>query len=505
MRFTIAEMIAARCFGHPDRVAMQVLDGRPPLLYRDAWRRIVALANAMDTATPGRHGRMVGLMLPNEADAPLAFAACQWARVVAVPLNARLADREIEYILRDADVRLVIGGGALAPRAAAIAGRLGIDCIDAGTIPTPADAPRPELGSRDAGEEWAAIAYTSGTTGFPKGAIYSNDYFTMNNLRWGWEFGMSGDHLVLIAGPMFHMSYAGFALAGLMIGAQVRVMPEFSAALALEELGAHSTFAFLVPSMLAMMAAEWQRTGARSLAAARMILSAGAPWPASLVETTMRMFPNARLAEMYGWTEGTFVTFEFKDPERLVPQCVGWPALGADVALFRPDGEPCAAGEYGEIGVRSAVRFPGYLGNPEATAAAWHRGYLLSGDIGAIRPDGRLCLVDRKKDLIITGGENVYPAEVERVLLEHPQVSEAVVVGLPDAAWGERIAALVVPREGAQIDAAVLERFCRDRLAGYKVPRVVEFVRELPRTALGKVQRFRAVEQFSRMAERQDD
>ena len=494
MRFTIADTIVARCLGSPERAAIQVLDGSAPLSYATLLKRLAAIAAVAGRVEHGRFGPMVGLLMPNGADAALAFAACQWAGVVAVPVNARLAEPEVEFILANADVRLLLSAGALARRAEALASNAGIAFVDLDSVPAPAAVARPVLGEREVGEDWAVIAYTSGTTGFPKGAIYTNDYFSMNNYRWGWAFGLSDDHTMLIAGPMFHLSYAGFALAGLTVGANVRVMPEFDPELALEELQSRCSFAFLVPSMLAMIGEVWEKRGRPPLAAARMILSAGAPWAPSLIEKAMAMFPNAKVAEMYGWTEGAFVTFEFKDPARLVPRCVGWPALGADVALFRADGEPSGVGEPGEIGVRSGVRFGGYLGNPEASAAAWHRGYLMSGDIGVWQADGRLCLLDRKKDMIITGGENVYPIEVERVLIEHPAVADVAVVGLPDPLWGERLAAMVVMRAGAAVSVAELEQFCRARIAGYKIPRQFAFAGALPKTALGKIQRYKVTE-----------
>ena len=232
---------------------------------------------------------------------------------------------------------------------------------------------------------------------------------------------------------------------------------------------------------------------------ARHIITAGAPARLALLRAAMEMFPNARIAEMYGWTEGAFVTYEVKAADTLVETCVGWPALGADVAVFDGAGEACPVGEPGEIGVKSAVPFAGYLGDEAATRAAHHRGYLLSGDIGRWLPDGRLCVVDRKKDVIITGGENVYGAEVERILLRHEAVAEAAVVGVPDERWGQRVAAVLVAKEGAEADAERVVAFCREHLAGYKVPRVVRFVGELPRNAMGKILKFEVAGLFAGM------
>ncbi len=494
MRFTIADTIAARCFAQPEAIALEVLDGSSPVTYAEVWRRIVGLADAVKEAPHGRHGPMVGLLLPNGVDAALAYAACQRTGSIALPINARLSDREITDVIADADCQLVISANPMCERAARVCQPLGVDVVDANTIPTPAHADRPVLGENERGDAPCVVAYSSGTTGLPKGAIYSNDYFTMNNYRWGWEFGLCSDHVILITGPMFHLSYAGFTLAGLMIGARIRIMPEFDAATAFEELSNDSSFAFLVPSMLSMLEQYWLTQDQHPIAAARHIISAGAPLPLALAKQAMGMFPNARIAEMYGSTESGFVTYEVKDPKTLLAHCVGWPAVGADVQVFDENGNSCAVGEAGEVGVKSGVPFAGYLGAAANASDVWHQGYLLSGDIGLWQPDGRLCIVDRKKDMIITGGENVFTAEVERVLLEHPNIIEAAVVGVPNDPWGEQVCALLVLEDGPEPSKQHIEDFCRESLAAYKVPRRIEFATAIPRNAMGKVQKFRVVE-----------
>lgn len=498
MLFSICDTIVARCFASPDRVAVEDPYGGPPTTYGEIGRRIEGIATAIADAPPGRHGTMVGMLLPNEIDAALTYAACQKNGSIALTINGRLTQREMIDIITDSDCRFVISGGEFFEAATEICNQLGIAVIDARDVPTPNHIERPALGESDKGDTPCVVAYSSGTTGRPKGAIYNNDYFGMNNYRWGWEFGLSSEHTVLISGPMFHLSYAGFVLAALMIGARVRILREFSAKRSFDELAEHATFAFLVPSMLTMLHEEWRKRGRAPIEAARHIISAGAPLPVQLAREAMDMFPNAKIAEMYGSTETGFVTYEVKNRDTLLAHSVGWPAIGADVELFRDDGRACNTGEAGEIGVRSVVRFPGYLGNPELTTDSMHRGYHMSGDIGIRQPDGRLCIVDRKIDMIITGGENVYTAEVERVLLEHPDISEAAVAGVPDEHWGERVCALIVLNAGATPDADTIGQFCRQSLAGYKVPRQIEFVAEIPRNAMGKAQKFRIVDMLTR-------
>ncbi len=497
MRLSIAENVAARALAHPDRMAIEVLGGGATFTYGQAWRRVTALAEALCATATGRHGRMAALLLPNEADAVLAYLACQMAGVAAVPISTRLAEPEIRFVVEDADAKLILAGGEFADVATEIASGLGIQAVRVEDIETPNSVDRPILGEGGRGAEPCVVGYTSGTTGFPKGALYSNDHYLTALMRWGWEFGLTADQVMLVPGPLFHLSYAGLSMAALCIGARVRIMPEFRAELALSELRDHCSFAFLVPSMTTMIEEEWRRQDRPAIDAFRFMISSGAPGPLSMTRTAMEMFPNARISEAYGWTEGGWVTFEVKERATLLAHSVGWPTFGNEVAVFDEAGEPCGLGEAGEVGVKSLTHFDGYLGQPEATEAAWHRGYVMSGDIGIWQPDGRLCIVDRKKDMIISGGENIYTAEVERIVHEHPCVLEAAVVGLPDERWGELVTALVVPRAGMAIDSGELEAFCRERLAGFKVPRRVEVVSELPRNAMGKVQKFRIIERLS--------
>ncbi|MCW5744981.1 MAG: AMP-binding protein [Alphaproteobacteria bacterium] len=496
MHLTIAESVAARALAHPDRPAIEVLGGTT-LTYGQAWRRVVALADAVGAVEPGPQGRMVAVLLGNGADALLAYLACQWAGVTAVPVNTRLAAPEVGFIVGDSGARLILTDRTYAEVAATVAAEHRARVVLAEDIATPAAVSPPVLAVQDRGAMPCVVGYTSGTTGFPKGALYSNDHYLTALMRWGWEFGLTGDHLMLVPGPLFHLSYAGLSMAALCIGARVRIMPAFDPAAALDELTGSCTFAFLVPSMTGMIAQEWQRRGEPAVPAMRFMISSGAPGPLSLTQTAMRMFGNAKVCEAYGWTEGGWVTFEVKRPETLLAHSVGWPTFGNEVGVFADDGRPCAVGEAGEVGVKSVTHFDGYLGRPEATQAAWRNGYVMSGDIGIWQADGRLCIVDRKKDMIISGGENVYTAEVERVLHEHPGVLEAAVVGLPDARWGEQVTAVIVARNGAKPDPAGVQAFCRERLAGYKVPRRIELVAELPRNPMGKVQKFRIVESLS--------
>ncbi|MDP6876631.1 MAG: class I adenylate-forming enzyme family protein, partial [Alphaproteobacteria bacterium] len=337
MRLSIAENVAVRALAHPERTAIEVLDGGPTLTYGQVWCRIVALAEALTEAEAGRHGRMVALLLPNEADGVLAFMACQVAGVAAVPISTRLAEPEIRYVVEDADAKVILTGGEFAETAA----NLGVKVVRVEDIATPDSVERPVLGEAGRGAEPCVVGYTSGTTGFPKGALYSNDHYLTGLMRWGWEFGITADQVMLVPGPLFHLSYAGLSMTALCIGARIRVMPEFRADLALSELSHHCTHAFLVPSMTTMIEEEWRRQGQPPIDAFRLMISSGAPGPLSMTKTAMEMFHNAKVTEAYGWTEGGWVTFEVKAEDTLLAHSVGWPTFGNEVQVFDEAGEVC--------------------------------------------------------------------------------------------------------------------------------------------------------------------
>jgi len=374
-----------------------------------------------------------------------------------VPVNNVLTPVEMDYLLDDSSAGVLLHGPEFTHLVPALS-----------PARKPAVVCSADLGAR--AEPWESftgsdpaapfiIGYTSGTTGFPKGAVYDGEGMYVQYLRWAVHFGLDADSTLLTAGPMFHNSYGGLSLLALALGATNRILAGFDAGLARDELGTRATFAFLVPAMLAQVLRSWQDAGRPRLGSLRRLLSSGsAADPAQLAEA-FEAFPNAAVTEAYGWSEGGWVTHEVKQRGTILPQSVGHPMIGADVGLFDLDGAPCGPGE--------------------------------TGDIGRFAPDGRLLLVDRKKDIIVTGGENVASGEVERVLAAHPWVRDVAVVGRPDERWGEAVTAVIVlEADGAALDADALRAHCRERLAPYKVPKRIEFTAALPRNSMGKVQKF---------------
>ncbi|MBN9112302.1 MAG: AMP-binding protein [Pseudonocardia sp.] len=496
MQYSVADMLGMSARSRPDALAATVLatptTPERSWTFAQVWQRVAGLAAAIADTPEGRNGRMVATLLPNGLDALLIYPAAMVAGVASVPVNTRLALPEIAHILSDSGATVVVAAGPLLDTAREVAALLDHDVtvLDLDTVPDDAPLPDP-TGDPAVGQRVGAVFYTSGTTGLPKGATMTNDTWLINCFRWGWQLRLGPDDDMLVPGPLFHMSYCSFALCCWMIGGRVRIMPTFDAAVACDEFAERSTAAFLVPSMTTMISQEWERRGRTPLPAMKRMMTAGAAVSPVLLKQAYDIFPNVEISETYGWTEGGFATFELKSPDTVLDGTVGHPTVGCEILVVDEDDQLCAPGQRGEILLRTLACSSGYLNLPEATAASWTGDLIRSGDIGIMDADGRLRIVDRKNGMIITGGENVYAAEVEQVVAQHPAVLETVVLGKPHEKWGEQIVAVVVARPGETVEQDDLRAFCRDHLADYKIPRaVVVWPEALPRNSMGKLQRF---------------
>ena len=452
-------------------------------------------------------GDRLGILSQNRTEYLETYIACQIAGLVAVPVNHRLTSQEVQYVLGNCGARgLLIEAGympmlpglltslpdlhrpaVLGLGAEAIGGSyqslLAGDVTLAQPIPVHPSSP-------------STIFYTSGTTGFPKGAMMSHLNILTRFSSWGWEYGLSGGDCVLIPGPVFHNSFSALALITLAVGGRVVLMREFETGRAAELIHKEAvTWSFLVPKMISLLLEASGTQG--DLSSLRGILSSGSPLPQALLDELVERLPRARICDAYGWTETGWLTICRHADLMRGKRCVGQAAFGCEIAILDGDGNELPAGTVGEVHAANPVPFLGYYGNPSATEAARHGRWESGGDMGVLDEEGFLTLVDRKNDMIISGGENIYPAEIERVLAEHPDVLEVAAVGVADARWGESPRACVVLRRGARLTSEEVLGFCDGRLARYKHPRSVAFVDALPRNAMGKVLRRELRDRFA--------
>ena len=452
----------------------------------DRARRVAAYARAEPGAGP------VALLLEGGAEFAAWFHGLALAGRTVLPLNLRLTPGELVQQLEDARAELLIGA-ASDPRLALIAGRLPSLRIE----PAPGTGRLPASRGSDASppgdpEGTLAVLFTSGTSGRAKGACLSWRNFEASALAAEERLGPAVRERWLACMPLFHVGGLSILLRSVMFGGAVRLHPRFDAAELGDALDAGDIAGVsLVPTMLArLLALRGDRCAPPDL---RVLLLGGAAAAPELVRRALAAgYP---VCATYGLTEAT------SQVATSAPPIAGasWPApmrplAGTEVRVVAGDGSSVPAGTPGEITVRGPTVMQGYLHDAAGTARALRDGWLYTGDIGFLDADGGLQVLDRRDDLIVSGGENVYPAEVEAVLLEHPSVADAGVAGIPDADLGARVVAWIVASPGGVVDSASLSRHCRERLAGFKQPREFRRVKELPRNAAGKLQRRRLAE-----------
>jgi long-chain acyl-CoA synthetase len=436
-------------------------------------------------------GDRVGIMLPNVPEFAVAYYAALRLGAVVVPMNVLLKRREVGFYLSDPEASLVIAWHGFADQAQAGAEEAGVDCLlvepEAFERQLAEAEPLTEVAQRT-GDDTAVILYTSGTTGTPKGAELTN-----SNLRRNVEvcvdlFSIGTGDVVLGALPLFHVFGQTCGLnTAIAAGACLTLIPRFDPGKALAIIERDQVNVFEgVPTMYSAMlhdpAAE--TTDVSSL---RVCASGGAALPIEVLRGFEETF-NCQVLEGYGLSETSPVaTFNHLDRER-VPGSIGTPVDGVELKLIDDDGGEVAAGEVGEIAVSGHNVMKGYWRRPEATAEAIDAdGWFKTGDLARVDEQGRYFIVDRKKEMIIRGGYNVYPREIEEVLYEHPAIREAAVIGIPHAELGEEIAAAVALKPDAEATPDELRDHVKEQVAAYKYPRHVWIVDELPKGPTGKI------------------
>jgi long-chain acyl-CoA synthetase len=497
MDFNLAVMLAESARRVPAKPA--VIFGGTPMSYAelDALSDRVA-ANL--TAAGVEAGDRVGLQLPNIPQFVIAYFAILKAGGVVVPMNVLLKSPEIEFQLRDSGARTLITFGWFLEEAAKAAGAAAVTSLyvvgGAGDLGAglpfetllDGDQPGPQLAVVSPVDP-AVIIYTSGTTGTPKGAVLSHFTLYMNADISGGLFEFADNDVVLVALPLFHI----FAMSSIMnisvlFGGTMTLVPRFDPVEVLDVMQRDRVTIFEgVPTMyVALLHAPGLDD--YDLSSLRVAVSGGAPIPAEVIDSFERRF-SVVILEGYGLSEtSSTTTFNVSESERKV-YSVGKPIWGVSVQIWDKEGRVLAPGpeNVGEIVVRGPNVMTGYHDNPAATAEAFAGGWFHTGDLGYFDEDGFLFIVDRIKDLIIRGGYNVYPREVEEVMYTHPAVAEAAVIGVPDSRLGEEVHAIVVTKPGQSVSTDELTDFVKQRVAAYKYPRTMEFRDSLPKNATGKI------------------
>ncbi len=456
--------------------------------------RSTRLAHALAVRGVGPDDR-VAIMVPNSVEFFETWAAANKLGAAVVLVNWHLKADELAYILGDSGARVLVAHADLeehvarareaVPGCAVVVLGGGGDDDYEHAIAADGDGPALELGALT-----APVFYTSGTTGRPKGVLHGNadPAAAARNMEgqlllWGW----TADDVYILSGPAYHAGPGGFTMAALYIGAPTVILPTFEAREWLRLVDRHRvTCSFMVPAHFIRILevpdderAQWDHSSLR------LIVHAGAPCPVSVKRRIIEALAPAEIAELYGMSEGGATRISMAEwLER--PGSVGTPWPGVEVRILDDDGRQLPAGETGVIYVRPPGGFAfTYHGDPEKTAAAWQDGAFTVGDVGHVDDDGYLFLTDRVADMVIRGGVNVYPREIEEVLYEHPMVVDCAVFGVPDERLGEQLHAVVEARAAVTEDE--LRDHCRAHLADFKVPASFELVDELPRQPNGKV------------------
>jgi long-chain acyl-CoA synthetase len=483
----LAHLLTASAEREPDHVAFKLDDTE--LTYGALSGASAHIAGLL-AAHGFQRGDRVGIMLPNVPYFPVCYYGVLRAGGIVVPMNVLLKKREVAYYLSDSGAKLVFAWHEFAEDAQAGAEQAAAECllVEPGAFEQQVGAATPDTAVADtADDDTAVLLYTSGTTGQPKGAELTHANLTLNARGSADLFDLGSEAIVLGALPLFHSFGQTCGMnATVSGGGTLTLLPRFDPGKALEIIQRDKVNVFQgVPTMYGAMLHHPERTN-YDVSTLRLCGSGGSAMPVELLRGFDEAF-GCKILEGYGLSESSPVaSFNHADRERKAGS-IGTPIKDVEMRVVDDDGHEVPQGEVGEIVIRGYNVMKGYWQRPEATAETIIDGWLHTGDMGRVDEDGYFYVVDRKKELIIRGGYNVYPREIEEVLYEHPDVREAAVLGVPHDEYGEEVGAAVALKDGASATPEELRDYVKDQVAAYKYPRVVWLVDELPKGPTGKI------------------
>jgi fatty-acyl-CoA synthase/long-chain acyl-CoA synthetase len=492
---TVGDILRIFANRDPDKVAVYYLDQR--ITYRDLNIRANQLANKL-TSLGFRMNDKISILLRNCSEYLEIIYALAKIGVTSVPINFRLVGEEIIYILNDSDSKGLFLEEEFISKITPIRSQLNIESdkyyvignkAGEGMVPYESlfeDSWSEEPGVNVDENSCFVMSYTSGTTGRPKGVVASHKAKILDTLIQAIVFKIFEDDIHLVAAPLCHSGGMFFCLARLVVGGTVCIMRQFDAEEALKLIEEKRiTNTFMVPTMYNFILELPESTSQKyHLNSMRVLICAGAPLPTRVKEGVIKFFYNAGLIEFYGSTECAVTTYLQPCDQLRKIRCAGKPFWGVEIKLLNEKREEVAVDEIGEITVKSPYMMEGYYKRgKEGFEGEW----FTTGDLAKQDEEGYFYIVDRKVDMIISGGENIYPAEIEEALYGNSKISEATVIGVPDERWGESVKALIILKEGKKGTEEEIIEFCKTKLAGYKVPRSVTFLTELPKSSSGKI------------------
>jgi acyl-CoA synthetase (AMP-forming)/AMP-acid ligase II len=497
---SLGEMLKNAVARFPRKAAL--ICNQTTVTYDAFGHKVAAVASALQLSHGVRKGDRVAILFSNTIEFCVSFFAITRIGAICIPLNYRLSPDEMVYQLEDTGAGLLIYESVYHDKIKSVRAKTnGLNKLF-----VVGEAAGPGVGRFDELAAWtgrddhpvpvdeediASIMYTSGTTGKPKGAMLCHRNLICNAMSAAHIMAIGPDTRQIVLTPLFHASALHSQLmTSMLAGGTLVLMKEFKTRESLELMAKEKVnLVIAVPTMywFWVNTPDFDRFDFSSL---QYTISGGAPAAPELITRLAAMFPNAKFINAGGMTESVSFTFALPPGDALRKLgSIGWATPCMDIRVANENGESVGPEEIGELWYSGAAVCKGYWNKPEATRQTFKEGWLLTGDMGRFDEEGFLFLMDRKKDMIIRGGENIYSVEVENTLYAHPDILEAAVVGVPDQIFGEKVKAVVVPKPGHEVTGQSVKSFCQEHLAGYKIPEYIEIVDALPRTPSGKVKK----------------